>query len=159
MLQSRCSAIFMKWQGCAMYCTITTLGSQGVMHDGCEQYQTKFISKNFAWWDLNRFIFVPQMGQWAQSRPGKTSDLIYMEFTAGCDMLQNPSDVQFTANCDAWLNLRSEALMDTISNMRWQFENKATGKLLGTIVPTLSRTHWCQAHRTQNHLPNKENVM
>ena len=34
-----------------------------------------------------------------------------------------------------------QVLMDTISNMRWQFENKATGKLLGTIVPTLSRNH------------------
>jgi hypothetical protein len=30
------------------YCTITTLGSQGVTRDGREQYQTKFIGSNFA---------------------------------------------------------------------------------------------------------------
>ena len=29
------------------YCTITTLGSQGVTRDGCEQYWNKFIGENF----------------------------------------------------------------------------------------------------------------
>jgi hypothetical protein len=29
------------------YCTITTLGSQSVTHDGHEQYQTKFIGGIF----------------------------------------------------------------------------------------------------------------
>jgi hypothetical protein len=31
-----------------VYCTITTLGSQGVTRDGRERYQTKFTGKNFA---------------------------------------------------------------------------------------------------------------
>ena len=55
------------------YCTIMTLGSQGVTHDGREQYQTKFIGSNFAWWDLNRFTFYPKRA----GRPRKTSDLVY----------------------------------------------------------------------------------
>jgi transposase len=32
-----------------VYCTIMTLGSQGVTCDGCEQYQTKIIGKIFGW--------------------------------------------------------------------------------------------------------------
>jgi hypothetical protein len=31
------------------YCTIMTLGSQGVMHDGREWYQVKFTVKIFVW--------------------------------------------------------------------------------------------------------------
>jgi hypothetical protein len=55
------------------YCTITTLGSQGVTCDGHEWYQAKFIAKIFVWQDLNRFTFYPK---WA-SRPRKTSNLVY----------------------------------------------------------------------------------
>ena len=35
----------------------------------------------------------------------------------------------------------SQALMNTMSNMRRQYKNKAMGKLLGTIALTLSRNH------------------
>jgi len=55
------------------YCTITTLGSQGVTCDGCEQYQTKFTGKKFTWWDINKFIFYPKQA----SRPCKTPNLLY----------------------------------------------------------------------------------
>jgi hypothetical protein len=43
--------------------------------DSCEQYWTKFTSNKFAWQDLNSFLFVLQMGQWAHSR---LADLIYV---------------------------------------------------------------------------------
>jgi hypothetical protein len=49
--------------------------------------------------------------------------------------------------------------MNTISNMRRQYENKAMSKLLGTIVLTLSRIIDHDTSHSQNHLPYKENVV
>jgi hypothetical protein len=46
-------------------------------------------------------------------------------------------------NCDEVMGMYkvSLALMNRISNMRRQYENKAIGKLLGTILLTLSGNH------------------
>ena len=53
------------------YCTITTLGSQGVMRDGRERYQVMFTAEILAWFQHIQFIFSLKMDY----RPRSICDL------------------------------------------------------------------------------------